>query len=516
MTAPTTLPLLILAPLRIEARALRRGAGAARVRVTGMGPEAAARATQGLRQLPAEGPVAVAGFGGALRPEIRAGEVVVATEVRGPGGVLQLPSAPAIAQALRLAGLIVHLGPVVSIDHVVYGKERSRLASGGALAVDMESYWLVADRCAVPCAVPGDHLTCVVRVILDSPRKSTARLSTAASLPKAYRSLVAVGSALGTWAAALGPREVQVASPRSFCTGVNRAIESTEEALEQFGPPVYVLHEIVHNKHVVDSFRERGVVFVPYISDVPEGETVIFSAHGVGQAERHQAESRHLRVVDATCPLVARVHAKAKFHARRGRHIVLIGKKGHDEVEGVMGEVPEHIHLVEGPTDIESLDLDGRRDIAVLTQTTLIPHEVEDLIRALKDRFPEVVVSTALDVCYASQNRQEAVRRMSPQCDLVLVLGSRNSSNSKRLVEEASRLGTPARLVDDESEVDLAWLASVRTLGLTAGASAPESLLERMIDFMGTLGPVEIHEQLSGLEDDGLLSKRRPRLWASR
>jgi 4-hydroxy-3-methylbut-2-enyl diphosphate reductase len=199
-------------------------------------------------------------------------------------------------------------------------------------------------------------------------------------------------------------------------------------------------------------------------------------------------------VVDATCPLVARVHAKAKSFAEQGMHVVLIGKKGHDEIKGVMGEVPGCIHLVEGLDDIEQLDLGGERDIAILTQTTLIPHQAQALIAAIEERFPGKVIPPSLDVCYASQERQEAVRRMAPHCDLMLVIGSPNSSNSKRLVEEAARMGTLARLVDDESDVDLAWLAGVRTLGLTAGASAPEKLLESMIAFVGRLGGTTVFE----------------------
>jgi 4-hydroxy-3-methylbut-2-en-1-yl diphosphate reductase len=541
VSAPAKDPLLILAPMRIEARALRRGARVAEVELTGIGARATTTAGRRAGRLDPDGPLAVAGFGGALRPGIQVGDVVVATEVRGTHGVLHLPAASAVAQALRSVGLTVHLGPILSTERFAWGKERSRLASSGALAVDMESYGVLsqtlaartpAGRVAVgrtsqvgtpvnPIRAKGvppdpavrvrdwsrtrrcDHRTCVVRVVLDTPRGSSPGARIPFSWPWPYRALVRVASGLETWAAALRDRRVLVASPRSFCSGVNRAIESTEESLRVFGAPVYVLHEIVHNSHVVNSFRERGVVFVASVSDVPEGETVIFSAHGVGQAVRQEADSRRLRVIDATCPLVARVHAKARDFAQQGRHIVLIGKKGHDEIEGVMGEAPEYIHLVEGPDDVKHLDLDGHRDLAVLTQTTLIPHQAETLIRAINERFPTVLVPDALDVCYASQNRQEAVRRIAPRCDLMLVLGSRNSSNSKRLVEEAVRLGTPAHLVDDESEIDLAWLSEVSTVGLTAGASAPESLVERVVAFMEALGQVRVEEQVLALEDDG-------------
>lgn len=506
MSTPPAGSLLIMAAMHIEGWALARAGGGAEVAVTGMGRKAADGAARRLDHLSSRRPVAISGFCGGLRPDIRPGEVVVATQIRGPDGVLEIPDASTVAQTLRFAGLRVHVGPIISTDHIVHGKERSRLAGDGALAVDMESYWLLAGRHARADEGENapDSRSCVVRVVLDASRGGAAWRHPLASGLRAYRSLVHVGVGLRVWAGALAPRTVLIAAPRSFCTGVNRAIETTEEALRHLEAPIYVLHEIVHNRHVVGSFRERGVVFVPEIDHVPEGETVVFSAHGVGQEERRIARDRGLSVIDATCPLVAKVHAKAKHYVDRGFDVVLIGKKGHDEVEGVVGEARDSIHVVEKMADIADLNLDGGRQIAVLSQTTLIPHEVEVLVGALKRQFPGLHVPPGMDICYASQNRQEAVRRLAPHCDLVMVLGSENSSNSKRLVEEVRRMGTSARLVDDEADVDPAWLQGVRTLGLTAGASAPEALVERMIAFVGTLGPVDAREMPSSLEQDGL------------
>jgi 4-hydroxy-3-methylbut-2-en-1-yl diphosphate reductase len=492
--------------MKIEARALRRAGGPSELRVTGMGPKAAARARAEIEGL--VGPLAVTGFCGAVRPDIKPGEVVVATEVHGPDGVVALPSAQALAQAFHACGMTTHSGPILSLDHVVRGDERTRLAAAGYVAVDMESYWLLADL--------GGRPACVCRVVLDAPAHGVIRGGARGDWLRAYRTLKLIRPVLETWARSLGPRSVLIAAPRSFCGGVEAAIEITEEALEKFGAPIYVLHEIVHNKHVVNSFRDRGVVFVREIDDVPVGGTVVFSAHGVGQTEREKADSRNLRVVDATCPLVARVHSKAKRFAREGREVVLIGKRGHDEIEGVMGEAPDAMHLVEGLEDIDKLQLNGKSDIAVLTQTTLIPHQVESLVKALKGRFPELIVPSSPDICWASQNRQEAVRKVAPQCDLMLVLGSPNSSNSKRLVEEAKRMGTPAVLLDDETEIDPKWLAGVRTLGLTAGASAPESLIERTIAFLQTLGSVEVFEHVVRQETNSFPSGRGRHSWQSR
>lgn len=494
--------LLILAPLEIEARALRvstsdRGDTTQVVKI-GMGSKKAAQAAKHLADR-AGGAVAIAGLCGGLLPGVDRGDIIVASEVRGPNGaVIVLPSAPAVAQALRLAGLNVRVGPILSVKHAVFGSRRGRLGRSGAMGIDMESYWLLQGLTDVdqhgkdPVAASASF--CVIRAVSDTIGAGLFGGMVPTGWLKACRSLRRCGAALEVWASAVGSRQVLLARPRSFCGGVKGAIRLTEEALAINGAPVYVLHEIVHNRHVVDHFKERGVVFVPDIAEVPAGELLVFSAHGVGQAERERAARRGLRVVDATCPLVAKVHAKAKSFAERGLHVVLIGKKGHDEVMGVMGEAPDSIQLVENLEDIEQLDLDGGRNIAVLTQTTLIPHQVEDLIAALEQRFPGRIVPPGLDVCYASQERQHAVRRVAPHCDLMLVLGSPNSSNSKRLVEEAAQVGTSARLVDDESEVDLAWLSGVQTLGLTAGASAPESLLERMIDFVGSLGECDVRE----------------------
>ena len=522
--------LLVLAPLRVEAAALRRAGGARRVIVTGMGPAAAARAVRALEGA-ADGPVAVAGFCGSLRDGVEPGDVVVASEVRCPIGVVSLPSAAALSHSLRRTGLKVHVGPILSTDHVVRGSERARLATDGALAVDMESFWLVsgvharrtaADLHAADAAGvghggrsgvegAGDHRTAVVRVVSDSPGSGFGPAGLLASGVKGLRGLTRVGGCLESWAAATGPRTVLIAAPRSFCAGVRRAIDITEQALAQFGAPLYVRREIVHNRHVVDSFRDRGVVFVRELSEVPEGRVVVLSAHGVSPAVQAEAQDRGLETIDATCPLVARLHAKARLLVEQGHLIVFIGKKGHDETEGVVGEAPDSIVVVEDRGDIDRLDWGDARasepasladaTIATLTQTTLAPHDVEGLVAGLRERFPRLIVPRATDVCYASRNRQEAVRRVAPECDWFLVIGSASSSNSRRLMEEAQRMGTPAALVDDESDLDLARLVGVRTLGLTAGASAPELLVQRMLAFLEALGPLDVRELRAGADE---------------
>ena len=524
--------LLVLAPLRVEASALRRAGGARRVIVTGMGPAAAAKAVRALDGA-ADGPVAVAGFCGSLRDGVEAGDVVVASEVRGPGGVVSLPSAAAVSHSLRRSGLTVHVGPILSTDHVVRGSERGRLATHGALAVDMESFWLVsgvharraaADLDAADAAGvghgqrpgvegAGDHRIAVVRVVSDSPRSGFGPAGLLTSGVKGLRGLTRVGGCLEDWAAAIGARTVLIAAPRSFCAGVCRAIAITEQALARFGAPLYVRREIVHSRHVVDLFRDRGVVFVRELNEVPPGRAVVLSAHGVSPAVRAEAQARGLETIDATCPLVARLHARARMLVDQGHRIVFVGKKGHDETEGVVGEAPDSIAVVEDQGDVDRLDGGdlpasephalANMPIATLTQTTLVPQEVEGLVAGLRERFPHLIVPQITDVCYASRNRQEAVRRVAPECDWFLVIGSANSSNSRRLMEEAERMGTPAALVDDETDLDLARLVGVRTLGLTAGASAPEVLVERMLAFLGSFGPLEVRELGIGADEAG-------------
>ena len=278
--------------------------------------------------------------------------------------------------------------------------------------------------------------------------------------------------------------KIILANPRGFCAGVNMAIDSLDRALHIFGTPIYVYHEIVHNRPVVERFTRQGVVFVDDINDVPEGATVLYSAHGVSPELRTAASRRHLRAIDATCPLVTKVHLEAVRFAREGYTIVLIGHEGHDEVIGTMGEAPANIRLVEDVEDVRRLDLPSDAKIAYLTQTTLSVDDAEIIIRALKQRFPQIVGPSRDDICYATQNRQEAVKELVPEADLVIVLGSRNSSNSMRLAEIAQSLGKPAYLVDTVSEIDSKWLDGAQTVLITAGASAPEDVVQECIEYL--------------------------------
>ena len=278
--------------------------------------------------------------------------------------------------------------------------------------------------------------------------------------------------------------KVLLANPHGFCAGVVMVIQSLEQALELFGAPLYVLHEIVHNKHVVEGFRRRGVVFVDAVEEVPEGATLLYSAHGVAPHVRQAALRRRLRAIDATCPLVTKVHLEAARFARQGYRIVLIGHAGHDEVLGTMGEAPEQMALVETADDVDRLDIKDPERIAYLTQTTLSVDDASRVIDALRRRFPHIVGPAKEDICYATQNRQEAVRDLAAEADLVLVVGSRNSSNSIRLTEVARDYGTAARLIDDVGDIDPAWFEGVETVVLTAGASAPEGLVSECLAWL--------------------------------
>lgn len=294
------------------------------------------------------------------------------------------------------------------------------------------------------------------------------------------------------------PRSVLLASPRSFCAGVERAIEIVERLLDQRGGPIYVRKQIVHNVHVVRSLEERGAVFVEELSEVPEGATAVFSAHGVSPAVRAEAVERSLDVLDATCPLVAKVHSEARRFAERGDTIVLIGHAEHEEVEGTVGEAPDRMVLVETVADVEALDISG--PVSYLTQTTLAVDETAEVIAALERKFPQLRGPGSDDICYATTNRQIAIRAVAEQSDLVLVVGSRNSSNSVRMVELAARGGTPAYLVDDASEIDPAWLAGVSSVGLSAGASAPPELVDEVVAALRALGPVTVSTHTTATE----------------
>jgi len=277
------------------------------------------------------------------------------------------------------------------------------------------------------------------------------------------------------------PVKLILANPRGFCAGVNMAIESLERALTLFGTPLYVYHEIVHNRPVVERFRKRGVVFVEHVADIPEGATVLYSAHGVAPGIRQAAAERRLRAIDATCPLVTKVHLEAVRFAREGYTILLIGHEGHDEVAGTMGEAPQNMLLVQDAADVDRLDLAADARVAYLTQTTLSVDDASVIITALKQRFPHIVGPSRDDICYATQNRQEAVKDLVPEVDVVLVLGSQNSSNSMRLAELARSFGKPAHLIDTVGELDPEWLRGDETVLITAGASAPEEVVEECI-----------------------------------
>ncbi len=278
--------------------------------------------------------------------------------------------------------------------------------------------------------------------------------------------------------------KIILANPRGFCAGVNMAIESLERALELFGTPVYVYHEIVHNRHVVERFKKRGVVFVDRIEDIPSGSVVLYSAHGVAPAIRTVAIERDLRAIDATCPLVTKVHLEAIRFAREGYTILLIGHEGHDEVAGTIGEAPGNIRLVQDAHEVAALELPPHAKVAYLTQTTLSVDDAEVIIAALRERFPDIVGPKKDDICYATQNRQEAVKELVPGVDVVIVLGSRNSSNSLRLAEIAKSYGKPAHLIDGVSEMDAGWFAGARTVLVTAGASAPEDVVQQCVDYL--------------------------------
>ena len=278
--------------------------------------------------------------------------------------------------------------------------------------------------------------------------------------------------------------KIILANPRGFCAGVNMAIDSLEKALELFGTPLYVYHEIVHNLHVVERFRKRGVVFVDRIEEIPNGAHVLYSAHGVAPAIRQASAERNLHAIDATCPLVTKVHLEAVRFAKEGYTILLIGHEGHDEVLGTLGEAPESIRLVQDEAEVDALDLPADAKVAYLTQTTLSVDDAEVIIRALRRRFPHIAGPSRDDICYATQNRQEAVKELVPHADLVLVLGSRNSSNSLRLEELARTCGKPAYLIDSVRELRPEWLAGVETVLVTAGASAPEDVVQELVAYL--------------------------------
>jgi 4-hydroxy-3-methylbut-2-en-1-yl diphosphate reductase len=297
------------------------------------------------------------------------------------------------------------------------------------------------------------------------------------------------------------PEKVLLAAPRGYCAGVDRAVQTVERALELYGAPVYVRKEIVHNKHVVEQLRDRGAVFVDSETEVPEGATVVFSAHGVAPSVHSNAQRRELHTIDATCPLVTKVHVEAKKFAAEDYTIVLVGHAGHEEVEGTMGEAPDHIVLIENEADVDELEVKDPSKVAYISQTTLSVDETRAIINKLRERFPAIVGPRTDDICYATTNRQAAVKQLARHCELVLVIGSRNSSNSNRLVEVAREHGADAYLIDNELQVREEWLDGKRVVGITSGASAPEELVQRLVAFFRARGTSDI-EELEVVQED--------------
>jgi 4-hydroxy-3-methylbut-2-enyl diphosphate reductase len=475
---------VVCTPLRTEWLALRD-----RLRVevvhTGRG-----------RGSPQPGPALVAGVAGALTDALAPGDLVVASEVvtDGVDGRAVVPShaSALLVGALRRAGLTVHHGPLATTDHVVDTVAgRARLAETGALAVDTESARLAS----------ADGRAVVVRAVVDTPRRPLRGVHTPAGGVRALAALRRSAPVIDAWAAAVGDRELLLAGPRSFCAGVDRAIEIVERSLEKFGAPVYVRRQIVHNRHVVSDLEARGAVFVEEADDVPEGSVLVLAAHGVAPEVRRQAAERDLHVIDATCPLVSKVHQEVRRFAAADRTVLLIGHHDHEEVVGTRGEAPDNVIVVSDPAEAARVEVPDADRLSYVMQTTLAVDEAAETAAVLRERFPALSAPPTDDICYATTNRQHAVREVARHADLVIVLGSENSSNSKRLAEVAEAAGTPARLVDDAEGVDLAWLAGVRRIGITAGASAPPLLVDELVATLGGLGEVTVRESSTLTED---------------
>lgn len=480
--------LTVCTALRVESAAVR---GPARVLRTGMGPRRTARS---MRKLGGDGPVAMLGVAGGVAPTVQVGDVVVATEVRAGDTAVRCPSAPLLAGELRRAGLRVHLGPIATTGSLLGKESLAALASAGVLAVDMES-------AVVGGAVGVSRPFAVVRVVTDTIAEPIWRPDIVTRGWRALRTLRAVVPVVASWAAAAADRSVHLASPRSFCAGVERAIEIVERALERYGAPVYVRRQIVHNAHIVGELQARGAVFVQELDEVPIGARVILAAHGVTPAVRAEAAARRLHVVDATCPLVAKVHAEVRRYAAADHTVFLIGHGDHEEVVGTVGEAPDRVVVVDDVAAAGSAAAADPDRVAYVMQTTLAVDEAEEIAGALRARYPLLVAPRQDDICYATSNRQIAVRDIAENCDVLLVVGSANSSNSQRLVEVAERAGVAAYLVDDAGDVQLAWIAGARAVGITAGASAPPRLVDELVACLAGLGSVDIHEHQTVSED---------------
>ena len=483
--------LVVLTPMGIEARAVRAGAPWARVEQIGIGPRNAERSAALAQD--ASGAVVIAGFAGALDDSLEPGDVVLASELRSAQGTVECANPAILAGILRRGGLRVHIGPIHCSPRIVHGAARRELAQSGAIAVDMESSWIAGSATASPLVT--------MRVVSDSTTHEIYRPIRAASgAMAAYRSLRRAAGLLEQWVELLSERDVLLGAPRASCAGVVRAVDIVRGALAERGAPIYVRKQIVHNVHVVGELEALGAVFVDELDEVPQGATVIFSAHGVSPAVRAEARERALDVIDATCPLVAKVHAEARRFAREGFDIVLVGHDGHEEVEGTFGEAPQSIQVIASAEDVERVEVEDPTRVAYLTQTTLAVDETDRVVERLRARFPALAGPSSDDICYATQNRQDAVRALAAECDIVLVVGSQNSSNSQRLVEVSERAGCPAVLIERAEEIRPELLAGTRRVGLTAGASAPEELVEGVVSALAGLGPVTCAQRTVAME----------------
>ena len=487
-SVPVMSDLTIAVPLLVERVAL--GRVDARVVGVGMGPRRAAAAAAGIA---GRGPVAVVGVAGALTDTLRVGDVVVADEVRSGDDAIRCPSAPLVAGALRRAGLTVHVGPIVTVEGLGSAERRKAMAATGAIAIDMES--------AAVAAASGERPFVAVRVISDTPAQGVWHPAIVRNGWRALRVLRRIPAVLEAWAAATANRQVLIASPRSFCAGVERAIDIVERALDRYGPPVYVRRQIVHNAHVVADLESKGAVFVEECDEVPQGARMVFAAHGVSPAVRAQAEERHLSVIDATCPLVAKVHTEVRRYAGQEHTVFLIGHADHEEVAGTYGEAPDRVVILDDVAAARTVEVADPQRVAYVMQTTLAVDEATAVASTLLERFPRMRAPRQDDICYATSNRQAAVRDVAGDCDLVLVIGSTNSSNSLRLVEVARRCGAASYLVDDAADVDLDWLVGARRVGVTAGASAPPALVDRLVDALSGLGNVAVREKTTTTEN---------------
>jgi 4-hydroxy-3-methylbut-2-enyl diphosphate reductase len=488
--------LTVFAPLRAEYAAVKRGLPDAVLVRTGMGVIRAEEAAAAARL--DSGPVAVLGVAGGIAPEVLAGDVVVASEVRGEAGTYPCPSAPLLAAQLRREGYRVHVGPIATISGkkpAASPQERQALLDSGVLAVDMETAPIAAAAAAAGAPFAA------VRCVTDTAAAPIMHPGIIKRGVVALRTLRRLAPSVQTWASATDAREIVLASPRSFCAGVERAIDTVVAALERFGAPIYVRRQIVHNAHVVKDLESRGAVFVQELAEVPDEARVIFAAHGVTPQVRSDAVNRGLRFIDATCPLVAKVHQEVRRHADQGRTVFLLGHNDHEEVVGTVGEAADRVIVINGMDEARKVTVPDQSRVAYAVQTTLAVDEAEQVAQELRKRFPAIVAPPTDDICYATTNRQTAVREVAADADLVIVVGSPNSSNSARLVEVAERAGTPAVLVDDACELDLERLRGVRRIGVTAGASAPPGLVDELVHCLSGLGPIKVHERVTVTED---------------